>query len=274
MKSVDWFLDCAHWSLNLVKFVQITAKSLDLFFVQQIQLSVGWKQLPARFQKILCIYKSPNAKVNRADKCQWEQTTWPGHFMLEAFVSKEMLFLHQLTFTCTGILPKPRHQGAQMLDFMPQEYFLFSFFTRGIPFGTQRIWMRMEWSPFHCATMDLPLRSKSWFVSISTCRPWEILWHDRQTGTKEPSSSAACALLFQSSYRARVCLCFWKSVLALLTVWWTRHNTQRKRWTVQCDRGVIWIFSVTQVVLVIVQFKLGQLLEFLWTWFVVFSSCT
>ncbi len=31
MKSVDCVLDCAHWPLNLIKFVQITARSPDLF---------------------------------------------------------------------------------------------------------------------------------------------------------------------------------------------------------------------------------------------------
>ncbi len=41
MKSVDCVLDCAHWSLKLIKFVQITARSLDLFFcVNSISTSV------------------------------------------------------------------------------------------------------------------------------------------------------------------------------------------------------------------------------------------
>ncbi len=32
MKSVDCVLNCAHWSLKLTKIVQITVRSLDLFF--------------------------------------------------------------------------------------------------------------------------------------------------------------------------------------------------------------------------------------------------
>ncbi len=37
MKSVDCVLDCAHWSLKLIKFVQITARSLDLFFFRETE---------------------------------------------------------------------------------------------------------------------------------------------------------------------------------------------------------------------------------------------
>ena len=37
MKSVNCVLDCAHWSLKLIKFVQIAARSLDLFFTKRVQ---------------------------------------------------------------------------------------------------------------------------------------------------------------------------------------------------------------------------------------------
>ncbi len=41
IKSADCVLDCAHWSLNLIKFVQIAARSPDLFFQMTVHRLVS-----------------------------------------------------------------------------------------------------------------------------------------------------------------------------------------------------------------------------------------